>query len=214
MMMRLRSRSPTHDAIGGGIRLTHDPLQLLLLFERELRCRAGSFAVDEPLGTFSLKRAPSLAASGGPLLQSLRQLHGSSRRAPLQATITAAPAQHSLTASPKASTRPHSSPGAMVPLHPWPPRNHSPLATHRMQFKGRGYLSGEKTLELDYSITSSARASSVGGISSPRVLAVVRLIMRSNLVGCSIGMSAGFAPRRILSTYSAVRRNSAGQFTP
>jgi hypothetical protein len=31
-------------------------------------------------------------------------------------------------------------------------------------------------------------------------LAVVRLMMRSNLVGCSTGMSPGFAPRRILST--------------
>jgi hypothetical protein len=36
-----------------------------------------------------------------------------------------------------------------------------------------------------YSITSSARASSIGDISSPSALAVVRLMMRSNLVGCS-----------------------------
>src|SRR5262245_54356576 len=51
-----------------------------------------------------------------------------------------------------------------------------------------------------HSITSSARASSVGGMSSPSVLAVLRLMTSSNLVGCSTGMSAGFAPRRILST--------------
>src|SRR5262249_49700292 len=51
-----------------------------------------------------------------------------------------------------------------------------------------------------HSITSSARASSVGGTSRPSALAVVRLITRSNLVGCSTGMSPGFAPRRILST--------------
>ena len=51
-----------------------------------------------------------------------------------------------------------------------------------------------------YSITSSARASSDGGISRPSALAVVRLMTRSNLVGCSTGRSAGFAPRRILST--------------
>ena len=51
-----------------------------------------------------------------------------------------------------------------------------------------------------YSITSSAWASSVGGIVRPRALAVVRLMMRSNFVGCSTGMSPGFAPRRILST--------------
>src|SRR5262249_53192113 len=58
-----------------------------------------------------------------------------------------------------------------------------------------------------HSITSSARASSVGGGSRPSAVAVVRLITRSNLVGCSTGMSAGFAPRKILSTNSPARRN-------
>jgi hypothetical protein len=51
-----------------------------------------------------------------------------------------------------------------------------------------------------HSITSSARASSVGGTSRPRTFAVVRFTTRSNLVGCSTGRSPGFAPRRILST--------------
>ena len=51
-----------------------------------------------------------------------------------------------------------------------------------------------------HSITSSARASSIGGTSRPSALAVLRLITSSNLVGCSTGRSAGFAPRRILST--------------
>src|SRR5215510_14602582 len=51
-----------------------------------------------------------------------------------------------------------------------------------------------------HSITSSARASSVGGTSMPSAFAVVRLTTSSNLVGCSTGRSAGFAPRRILST--------------
>jgi hypothetical protein len=41
------------------------------------------------------------------------------------------------------------------------------------------------------SITSSARASSVGGTSRPSTLAVVKLMTRSNLVGCSTGMSGG-----------------------
>ena len=50
---------------------------------------------------------------------------------------------------------------------------------------------------------SSARASRVGGTSSPSALAVLRLITNSNLVGCSIGKSAGFAPRKILSTLIA-----------
>src|SRR5215831_12249668 len=51
-----------------------------------------------------------------------------------------------------------------------------------------------------HSITSSARASSVGEMSMPRALAVVRLMTKSNLVGCSTGSSPGFAPRKILST--------------
>src|SRR5262249_36529123 len=51
-----------------------------------------------------------------------------------------------------------------------------------------------------HSITSSARASSVGGISRPRAFAVVMFMLRSNLVGCSTGISAAFVPRRILST--------------
>src|SRR6516165_5190682 len=61
-------------------------------------------------------------------------------------------------------------------------------------------------LATPHSITSSARASSVGGTSMPSAFAVTRLMTRSNLVGCSIGMSAGFVPRRILSICSAARR--------
>src|SRR6266446_4708693 len=51
-----------------------------------------------------------------------------------------------------------------------------------------------------HSITMSARASTVGGISRPRALAVLRLITSSYLVGSWTGRSAGFAPLRILST--------------
>src|SRR5262249_19262524 len=47
-----------------------------------------------------------------------------------------------------------------------------------------------------YSMTSSARASSVGGTSRPSTLAVLRLMTSSNLVGCTIGSSAGLAPLR------------------
>jgi hypothetical protein len=48
-----------------------------------------------------------------------------------------------------------------------------------------------------HSITSSARASNLSGMVSPSVFAVARLITSSNLVGCSTGRSAGFAPSRI-----------------
>src|SRR5215510_3835202 len=51
-----------------------------------------------------------------------------------------------------------------------------------------------------HSRTSLARSKNASGIVSPSALAVVRLTMRSNFLGCSTGMSPGFAPRRILST--------------
>src|SRR5262245_30097660 len=49
----------------------------------------------------------------------------------------------------------------------------------------------------DHSITSSARASTVGGTSRPSALAVVRLMTSSSLVGCKTGKSAGFSPLRM-----------------
>src|SRR5262245_15941586 len=45
-----------------------------------------------------------------------------------------------------------------------------------------------------HSITSSARASKVGGMAIPTALAVLRLMISSNLVGCAIGRSPGFSP--------------------
>src|SRR2546421_632157 len=51
-----------------------------------------------------------------------------------------------------------------------------------------------------HSITSSARASSVGGMSRPSAFAVLRLMMNSNLIGCCTGKSAGLVPLRIRST--------------
>ena len=64
-----------------------------------------------------------------------------------------------------------------------------------------------------YSITSSARASSVGGTSRPSALAVLRLITRSYLVGACAGRSAGYAmfldqsinlPRKLRSTSETI----------
>src|ERR1700756_4688637 len=83
-----------------------------------------------------------------------------------------------------------------------------PLTTQHSLPSGRYSLLGPDFHRLDrtsfawrtHSITLSVRASSVGETSSPSALAVIRLMTRSNLVGCSTGMSPGFAPRRILST--------------
>src|SRR5262249_8321938 len=71
----------------------------------------------------------------------------------------------------------------------------------------------EECSTLHYSITWSARASSDGGIVRPRALAVLRLITSSNLVGCSTGRSAGFAPLRILSTNTATRRSVSSVYS-
>src|SRR5262245_50822757 len=65
----------------------------------------------------------------------------------------------------------------------------------------QGRRAADKRDELatpHHSITSSARASSDGGTSMPRALAVLRLITSSNFVACSTGKSAGLAPLRIL----------------
>ena len=56
-----------------------------------------------------------------------------------------------------------------------------------------------------HSITSSARNSRDCGIVRPSDLAVFKLMTNSNLVGCSTGSSAGFAPFKILFTNEAVR---------
>jgi hypothetical protein len=56
------------------------------------------------------------------------------------------------------------------------------------------------TLVPSHLITLSARASTFGGIVNPICFAVFRLITSSNLIGCSMGRSAGLAPFRILST--------------
>src|SRR5215475_10944123 len=81
----------------------------------------------------------------------------------------------------------------------------SPAATQHSLPSGRYSLLGPDFHRLDrasfawrtHSITSSARASSLSGIWRPSALAVLRLITNSNLVGCSTGISAGCAPRRI-----------------
>src|SRR6516165_1981736 len=51
-----------------------------------------------------------------------------------------------------------------------------------------------------HSITSSALACKVNGTVSPSDLAVLRLMTRSNIVGCTTGRSPGLAPLRIRPT--------------
>src|SRR5262245_61299674 len=66
----------------------------------------------------------------------------------------------------------------------------------------QGQTRGERLKEFSpfHSITSSARASSVGSTSMPSALAVFRLTTNSYLVGACTGKSAGFSPLRMRST--------------
>src|SRR6202165_1246897 len=81
----------------------------------------------------------------------------------------------------------------------------SPVATQHSLPSGRYSLLGPDFHRLDrasfawrtHSITSSARARSVGGTSKPRALAVGRLMTNSNLVDCTTGKSAGLSPLRM-----------------
>src|SRR5215470_18092880 len=61
-------------------------------------------------------------------------------------------------------------------------------------------------MTVAHSITSSARASTDAGTSSPSAFAVLRLITSSYLTGSCTGRPAGFSPLRMRSTYEAERR--------
>src|ERR1019366_10168967 len=72
------------------------------------------------------------------------------------------------------------------------------LRAHGERPRDRGATSQCDKLASSHSITSSARAISVGGTVRPRAFAVLRLMTSSNLVGCWTGKSAGFSPLRTL----------------
>src|SRR5260370_42650335 len=71
------------------------------------------------------------------------------------------------------------------------------LRARRERPRSRRTAEQRDELAAIHSITSSARAMSVGGISSPIVLAALRLITSSNLVGWTTGRVAGFSPFRM-----------------
>ena len=60
-----------------------------------------------------------------------------------------------------------------------------------------GHLTMRRSKQHAYSITSSARASTIRGTLRPRAFAVLRLMISSNLVGMCTGRSLGFSPLRI-----------------
>ena len=84
------------------------------------------------------------------------------------------------------------------------------IRSERLDLTDRPFLPrGDKAVlqqTTPHSITSPARASNVGGTVRLSAFAALRLITSSNLVGWSIGRSAGLAPFKILPTRVAERR--------
>src|SRR5262249_43463682 len=81
--------------------------------------------------------------------------------------------------------------------HADPPHALGLLRPRRQRPRCRRAAEQRDELAAVHSITSSARASSVGGISNPMRLAVLRLITSSNFVDWMTGKSAGLAPLRM-----------------
>src|SRR6516165_8292099 len=69
--------------------------------------------------------------------------------------------------------------------------------------RGHHTTQQEQELAASHSMTSSARARIDGGIVIPSTAAVFMFITSSNSVGCSTGISTGFAPRRTLTPWRA-----------
>src|SRR5262249_35199674 len=80
--------------------------------------------------------------------------------------------------------------------HPDPPHPLGLLRARRERPCGSTAKERDELASLR-SITSSARASSEGGTVRPSILAVSALMTSSNLLACTTGRSAGFAPLRM-----------------
>src|SRR5262249_13859317 len=95
----------------------------------------------------------------------------------------------------------------------WPGRT-SDVGQHRPEPPRRRAAQQRDDLAPLHAMPSSARTKNVSEIARPSVLAVLRLTMSANFVGCSIGRSAGLAPLRMRSPKYAARRYRARMFTP
>ena len=81
-----------------------------------------------------------------------------------------------------------------------PPRIRSGIAAGPCRDSGHAAAAPPSSVmnsRRSHSITSSARASRVGGTARPSILAVWALMTSSNLLACSTGRAAGLAPLRM-----------------
>src|SRR5215813_12211463 len=92
---------------------------------------------------------------------------------------------------------------------------HRRLLRARRERPGGGRAADERDERAAFhSMTSSVRASRVGGTVRPSALAVLRLMTNSYFVGTCTGRSAGFSPFRMRSIYPAARPNGSIASTP
>jgi hypothetical protein len=94
--------------------------------------------------------------------------------------------------------RPYPAMSALTPITTKP-------ATRHDSRKGPLTTKVRRSKVTRHSITSSASASRFGGISTPRALAVLRLMISSKLDGCSTGKSAGHEARHLNSVLMSVQ---------
>src|SRR5262249_14387697 len=90
-----------------------------------------------------------------------------------------------------------------TPVHEHADASHSLALLRARRQRPRRCRAAEQRDELappHHSMTSSARARSIGGTSIPSAFAVLRLTANSYLVGACTGKSAGFSPLRMRST--------------
>ena len=78
----------------------------------------------------------------------------------------------------------------------------------------RARLERRRWSSTGYSMTWSARSRTDCGIVRPSALAVLRLTTNLNFVGCSMGISEGLAPLKILSAMTAARRFESSSSAP
>jgi hypothetical protein len=72
-----------------------------------------------------------------------------------------------------------------------------PLSSQALRYFDRVGCRKKNELAPPHSITSSARPSSVGGTVRPSMRAICALMTNANLLDCTTGKSAGFAPLRM-----------------
>src|SRR5262249_31301596 len=88
----------------------------------------------------------------------------------------------------------------ILPIGPQHPNHRHAALLRARRERPRHRRAAEQRDELaapHHSITSSAVIFMISGTVRPSALAVLRLITSSNLVGCTTGRSAGFAPLRM-----------------